>query len=266
MSKLSFLFFFLAFLAMNAQKRTDTISLYFKNNLSTPTFKHIKIIDSILLGQGEVRKIDVIGFANNIASKAYNLELSKKRAINISKKIKTRHLGNITWKGELPSIEPKNRRVDLVINYTQIETPKEKYLPPKKTKTNTLPPKFHELKKGDKVILENILFYPGYDVFTENSILALKELHQFLLKNSSINFKIIGHICCSPHIDPEIDGYNTRTGKKNLSVARAEAIYLFLAKKGIDKNRMSFEGMARKFPLGKEDYLDRRVEIEIIDK
>ena len=259
-----FLFLVLVFVSVNAQKKTDTIPLYFQNDLSTPTFNHVQIIDSILSGEGDFRKIDIIGYANSLASKAYNLELSKKRAINISGEIKPDHLGDIIWKGELPSTHPTNRRVDLIINYIKIIKVEEISRPQKTTVTATS--KFSNIKKGDKIILENILFYPGYDIFTEKSIPALKELHRILLENPTIHFKILGHICCSPHADPKIDGYNRRTSKENLSVARAEAIYNFLAKKGIDKNRMSFEGLAHKSPLGKEDYLDRRVEIEIIDK
>jgi outer membrane protein OmpA-like peptidoglycan-associated protein len=40
-------------------------------------------------------------------------------------------------------------------------------------------------------------------------------------------------------------------------------MYNYLAKQGVDKNRMKYVGMRRKFPLGGDPKLDRRVEILI---
>ena len=50
----------------------------------------------------------------------------------------------------------------------------------------------------------------------------------------------------------------------NLSIARAKFVYDFLAEKGISKKRMSYEGLAHKFPLGGSEDKDRRVEILIL--
>jgi len=49
----------------------------------------------------------------------------------------------------------------------------------------------------------------------------------------------------------------------NLFVARAKYIYDYLARKGVDKKRMKYVGMRRKFPLGGDPKYDRRVEILI---
>ena len=48
------------------------------------------------------------------------------------------------------------------------------------------------------------------------------------------------------------------------SIARAKVVYDYLAKRGIDKNRMSYVGMGSRFPTGRAAKFDRRVEIEII--
>ena len=55
-----------------------------------------------------------------------------------------------------------------------------------------------------------------------------------------------------------------KTNKKNLSIARAKFVYDFLLEKGISKERMSYEGLAHKFPLGGSEDKDRRVEILIL--
>ena len=56
-----------------------------------------------------------------------------------------------------------------------------------------------------------------------------------------------------------------KTKKRNLSVARAKAVYDFLAKKGVRRSRMRYVGQKRKFPLGGEPAFDRRVEIQVTE-
>ena len=51
---------------------------------------------------------------------------------------------------------------------------------------------------------------------------------------------------------------------RNLSVARAKYVYDYFIEKGIDKSRMSYEGLAHSFPLGGSDDKNRRVEILIV--
>jgi len=57
------------------------------------------------------------------------------------------------------------------------------------------------------------------------------------------------------------DAIDKKTKKRNLSVARAQYIYDYLARKGVDKRRMKYVGLRRKFPLGGDPKFDRRVEI-----
>ena len=59
------------------------------------------------------------------------------------------------------------------------------------------------------------------------------------------------------------EAINLRTGKRNLSEARAQELHNYLVKKGIDKKRIRYHGMAFKQPTGLGDQFDRRVEIEI---
>ena len=79
-----------------------------------------------------------------------------------------------------------------------------------------------------------------------------------MVENKNIYFTIQGHVCCTQNSRDAVD---KKTGKRNLSVARARFIYDYLAKKGVDKKRMKYVGMRRKFPLGGAPELDRRVEI-----
>ena len=70
------------------------------------------------------------------------------------------------------------------------------------------------------------------------------------------SFVIQGHVCCT---EGELDAIDRKTNKRNLSVARAKFVYDFLLKRGIKKSRMSYEGMAHKFPFGGSEDKDRRV-------
>lgn len=255
-----------------AQKSPDTISLFFKNNVSAPSTNHFKIIDSLSqLKDIGVFNVDIIGYTNNIGSHTYNLQLSKKRAESIAEIFQYRNVRNISWQGELSSSSSKNRRVDLIIYHEEIIEVQEIFKETlekniKETEViSTL--KVSEVKVGEKKILKNILFKGGRDIFLDSSYPALWDLYNDLNANPSVIFKLQGHICCSPEKDPKEDGVNTRTGKRNLSVARAYQVYWFLKERGIDEARMSFEGFAHQFPQGLEnEALDRRVEIEIISK
>ena len=79
-------------------------------------------------------------------------------------------------------------------------------------------------------------------------------------KKESFSFIIQGHVCCT---EGDLDAIDRRTKERNLSVARAEYVYNYFIEKGIDKNRMSYEGLAHRFPLGGSEDKDRRVEIVI---
>lgn len=119
---------------------------------------------------------------------------------------------------------------------------------------------------GEKIELKGIHFYPGRDDIRNDSKIALEELLIYLKENNTITFRLLGHVCCGKSYDPGRDGYNNRTGKNNLSEARAKRIYNYLLDNGIEKRRMSARGYAYRYPTGKGDKYDRRVEIEIISK
>ncbi|MFB0903879.1 MAG: OmpA family protein [Nonlabens sp.] len=117
------------------------------------------------------------------------------------------------------------------------------------------------LKKGQIIILENILFYKGRSTVLEESQPLLDRVAEILVARKDIYFEIHGHVCC---INPVYqDAYNRDTKKSNLSVDRARSIFQILRKRGVDYRRMKFKGYGRKKPLGGIDKLDRRVELYI---
>ena len=207
----------------------------------------------------DVLKIEIYGFCDDRGSNNYNLILSQNRA-NAIKEIFSQasffpeKISTVDGRGELllnivdesdPSvIRALNRRVDIVISY-----------PEKNEKI------IEEVNKQEnKIILENVLFITGYSYLTRLSKKTLDDVAE-TLKKETFSFVIQGHVCCTEGV---LDAVDRKTNKRNLSIARAKYVYDYLLKKGIKKSRMSYEGMAHKYPLGGSEDKDRRVEILIL--
>jgi outer membrane protein OmpA-like peptidoglycan-associated protein len=218
----------------------------------------------------DVKKIDIYGFCDDIGSDSYNLLLSQQRA-NFIKSIFSEHeidnllISNVDGKGELllNKVDTQDENVIRGLN-RKVEIIAYIYIPPrpeviKKEQTTEATLK-GDLKVGDKVILENILFKTGYSQVLPESQETLENIAKILKERDDLYFTIRGHVCCTQNARDAVD---RKTKKRNLSVARAKYIYYYLAKKGVNKKRMRYVGMRRKFPLGGEAKLDRRVEIVI---
>lgn len=220
----------------------------------------------------DINKIKIYGFCDDRGTENYNKTLSEKRAETIKEvfsinEINSKLITNVDGKGEilLKIIDSKNvdkiRGLNRKVEITVIENEEKKQsdlTEGKEEKFNGL--LAENLKKGDKFLLENILFKTGYTYLMPESKLVLNQLAQTLKQRTDFKFSIQGHVCCTENSRDAVD---RRTKKRNLSLARAKYIYDYLVKKGIDKNRMNYVGMRRKFPLGGDPKFDRRVEIVI---
>jgi len=193
-----------------------------------------------------IEKIAIYGYCDDRASDAYNLVLSQNRANSIKKiltnnKIEDSLITNVNGKGEIllkivkesdiKKIRGLNRKVEIIVNpqIKSIDKIEEKVVEKKKTISSP------DLKKGDKVVLDKLLFKTGYSVLTPNSVKILKRITDTLVKRKELYFTIQGHVCCTQYSRDAID---RKTKKRNLSVARAKLIYDYLAKKGVSKKRM----------------------------
>ncbi|SDZ81842.1 OmpA family protein [Bizionia paragorgiae] len=227
----------------------------------------------------DIAKVSIYGFTDDRGTSAYNLELSQNRADAIKDMfsgygIDPDLITNVDGKGiillkvlnekEISKIRGLNRKVEIIV------TPKQPQKTPTKSdsKADDKPKdkleksiddlSKGELKKGDKIRLDNIYFKTNYSYITAESRKTLEHLAKVLVQHDNIYFTIQGHVCCTQMSRDAID---KRTKKRNLSVARAQYIYDYLARKGVDKRRMKYVGLRRKFPLGGDPKFDRRVEI-----
>jgi len=218
----------------------------------------------------DIDRITIYGFCDDRGTDPYNLWLSKKRANTVKwyftdNEFSEKLITILDGKGEVAlgsaakeninNIRQANRRVEILV------TPLQDAIEPDSLEIPTAQEVLKaELKVGDKVRLKNIYFKTGYSTVTPESIPTLKEVADILLEREDIYFIIQGHVCCT---HDTYDAVDRTTNMRNLSISRAKFIYTYLLKRGIDKKRMKYVGLRRKFPLGGKPKFDRRVEIEI---
>lgn len=232
------------------------------------------------LPKDKIEDISIYGYCDDRGSDAYNKKLSQQRADAIKAIFYTQGISdsiikNSDGKGELlltrlddvtNEIQRKlNRKVEIIVSIKEdpprIISPEEEAeekelgsaVEKKKYKSFT-----DSIEKGDRILLDNILFKINYSYIKGSSYKSLRDLVKYLKENDNIIFKIQGHVCC---VGRGRDAIDLKTGKRNLSVSRAKFVYDYLAKNGISKKRMRYEGFGSKYPLGGDTKLDRRVEI-----
>tara|TARA_R110002050_G_scaffold54303_4_gene122936 strand:+ start:22221 stop:23078 length:858 start_codon:yes stop_codon:yes gene_type:complete len=229
------------------------------------------------LNDVDIESISIYGFCDDIGADTYNLKLSQQRANAIktifsNNEISEDLITNVDGKGEvllkivneknLLKIRGLNRKVEIIVKPKApkiVKQIKKDTIVTAKIK-NVVEEIKGELKAGDKIIFKNILFKTGYSTVTPDSKKTLESIAKALIERKDIYFTIQGHVCCTQNSRDAID---RKTKQRNLSEARAKYVYDYFAKKGVDKKRMRHLGMRRKFPLGGDPKLDRRVEILI---
>jgi outer membrane protein OmpA-like peptidoglycan-associated protein len=226
----------------------------------------------------DIESISIFGFCDDRGADTYNLMLSQQRADAIkaifsNNEISETLITNVDGKGEillkiveeenLLKIRGLNRKVEIIVKPKPPKPVVEKVIDsvvPKPNKPKGVVDLIKDGAKGDKILFKDILFKTGYPTVTTSSKKTLESIANALLEREDIYFTIQGHVCCTQYTR---DAVNRKTKKRNLSEARAEYVYNYFIKKGIDKKRMRHVGLRRKFPLGGDPEFDRRVEILI---
>lgn len=256
------LLLFLFYTVSAQQKPVETI--YFEFDRYDLTQKQISVVLDFIknIDTSKVESLQIYGYCDDRGTDNYNFKLSINRAHTIKKLLisrgfdnnkiiilegKGRVVVNRDTVGNLYETRLRNRRVDLIVK-------------------NSLGKGIHtsfkdNLKVGDKVYLESLLFDIGSSKLTYTARKVLDKVAVILLKNKNIQFEIRGHVCCTPEIYN--DGIDRATNERKLSWNRAKTVFHYLASKKISKNRMAYLGCGNKYPLGKGDKYDRRVEFMI---
>jgi outer membrane protein OmpA-like peptidoglycan-associated protein len=271
MKKLIFILCFLFSFNLTVQAQLTHVVYFETDKFEVPPTEHNRLLMFLSEIEGlDIQKISIYGFTDDRGSDSYNMVLSQERANSIKAIFSNNEfdesiITNVDGKGEiliklikeedLNKIRGLNRKVEIIV---QPYDPPRDQIPEKKNTTESILDE--NLKAGDKILLDNMLFKTGYSILLPESKKTLEEIATVLVERKDIYFTIQGHVCCTQNSRDAID---RKTKQRNLSQARAKYIYDYLAKKGVDKRRMKYVGMRRKFPLGGEPKYDRRVEILI---
>jgi len=273
-----FLILFLTINSVYSQKEI-THDVYFDTDkYNVPLTEENRLLLFISeLDSVDIGKVSIYGFTDDRGTSEYNLELSQNRADAIKEMfsgygIDRNLITNVDGKGiillkvlnenEITKIRGLNRKVEIIVS-PKLPEKKEEKKQVNNTDGNSLEKTIEDLqketlKKGDKIRLDKIYFKTNYSYITAESRKNLENIAKILVEHDNIYFTIQGHVCCTQMSRDAID---KKTKKRNLSVARAQYIYDYLARKGVDKRRMKYVGLRRKFPLGGDPKFDRRVEI-----
>ena len=222
---------------------------------------------------------NIKAFCDDRGSKSYNESLSKMRASSVQKMLVAKFINSSLIQssegmGEieidsagLPFEQQRknNRRAQVeIVSLPKIKAESSLNITIKDSVKIALPKQKNLLTDsilvGDKITLENILFEGGLRKLLAVSYKSLDQLVATLKSKPQYHIMILGHVCCA---EPGLDGIDNQTGIRNLSVVRAQTIYNYLVRNGIDEKRLQSKGMKGDSHTGLGDYYDRRVEIQI---
>lgn len=260
--------------------QTLTHSTYFDVDISGLTKEEEKALTEFLQATDTltITGITIQAYCDDRGSKAYNLDLSQRRAQAVAGYITTKLSAKSRGMGEIPlknnadttAQRKQNRRADITLTYKPMlisekeapESVKEKK--PQPTFTGAYKKFTDTLQKGDKLLLNNLLFIGSKSVLKKRSEKDLKRLLAFLKQNPSIYFEVQGHVCCIYYYQE--DAIDTDSDTADLSVRRAKRVYDYLLQNGITPERMTYKGYGRQFPIeGGRESDNKRVEILITD-
>ena len=250
-----------------SQKQYRDVSVYFDTAIYTLNEDSRAKISSFMsdLGRDKIMEIILYGYTDDRGSLNSNLILSRQRAKSVKDYLLSIGIEESSFK------IVKGKGEVIIRKYDEVETDIIRGLNRKVTidiKTTFDKPRVDEtliqhkivtpINIGDRYVLENLHFQEGYAWITKESFPHMKKLAAILIARPDVYIEIQGHVCCTRFGRDAID---RKSKKQNLSYARAKAVYMYLRRKGIAKERMRFKGMRHKVPLNKGAEYDRRVEI-----
>lgn len=258
-----------------AQSDTTIITYFQSDSSKLSEAAQGEIIESLSsLKEGyDILGVKVEGYCDDVGSDAYNQKLSEARASEVASFLKValrlseiKSLGKgeirLTSSGETDAVQrEKNRKAEMVfsIRYKAVEVEILEEIEPIE-EAEVLPSYLAgDLKVGDKIVLEGILFVGNKAIILAESLDNTKSLLEELKANPNVSVQIQGHIYDPYYYNDNIPSPET----DNLSERRAKKVYNYLVENGIDKARLSYIGFEGKYPLGGDPKNDRRVEIEI---
>ncbi|CAM3599503.1 OmpA family protein [Flavobacterium chungbukense] len=263
--KLNLAILLFSFYTVSAQQK-PVETIYFEFDRYDLTDKQINVVSDFIknIDTSQVQSIQIYGYCDDRGTDQYNFRLSNKRA----NKIQNLLVGYGFKKSKILILEGRGRIVlqhDTVanLNETRLLNRRVDLIVVKKDPLGkgVVASFKDQLKVGDRVYLESILFNIGSAKLTQIAKKELDKVAVTLQKYQNLKFEIRGHVCCTPEIYS--DGIDRDTKERRLSWNRAKTVFHYLISKKISKSRMTYIGCGNKYPLKKGNKYDRRVEFLI---
>lgn len=250
--------FILCFLISFKSLGQKQVEVFFDFNKDFPNEKSIIEIDEWIAKNKDAEITKLQGFCDSVDTKNYNKNLSERRIKNVqilldksglkfSKNLQKVAFGNDFKQSK---IQAENRKV--IIFYSE---------PVTLAIESNLTKRIKSSKVGEYIALPNIYFFNNSARIVPKSDSTLYDLRCAMEENPKLKIEIQGHICCQTFGDPA-----------NTSTARARAIYNYLLRNKINRNRMTFKGFGTTKPIHpipekntQEEDENRRVEILIVE-
>ncbi len=290
-------------LAQELSTKRIEASVFFDFNQSSLSESAEEIINTLFPWEANYypESVSLIGFTDNSGSIAYNQILAEKRIQSVQDFISTNHLSNTEFKsvsiGENQPAYDCNSRMNRCVKLTLFLKEKERAVSLERCK-ELFPEEFSvaeieieelpEFEKKEDIIeplennkfqnkvttlekevvrLNDILFYGNSDRYYKSAEPELDQLAEFLLSDDSYTITITGHVNGGKNSSRQLRKETNFQDIYELSLARADAIKLFLIEKGVSTERIEAVGKGGEellFPrpaTQAESEANRRIEI-----
>ncbi len=277
-------------IAINVIASAQTKSVvYFDSNKNELKTSSVKTLDSLatFLKDKKEFQLSINGYCDNTGIDRFNQILSDFRAESVFNYFRNKELnGHFSFKGfssESPIADntteegkAKNRRAEIIISFPPISATAEiiketnvdqqKQVDEQIITSEIYQPKeafsssstINDLEIGKTLVLKNLNFEGGTAVLLPEAQPTMELLLKTMKENPTLKIEIGGHVCCFDDMP--------------LSILRAQTVFKYLKKKGIDESRMTYKGYSRNKPIIEDDRheaearVNRRVEITVLKK
>jgi len=252
--------FLLFTFSLSAQSR---IEVFFDFNIDFPNEASMKLLEKWMADHQKAEIQQLSGYCDSIDNNSYNNDLSLRRIHSVMKLLRANNiafspaivLNPLGENFKQSKIQSENRKVTII--YKEQEKP----LTVEKKPEKTLSEEVQQAKPGDIIRLRNINFFNNSDAVVPKSKPLLAELLCILQDHPNLKIEIQGHVCCELVKDT-----------RDISTARAKAIYVYLIRNKISRERLAFKGYGNSKPIhpipeksDEEENENRRVEILIVE-
>lgn len=233
--KYSLLLLALTYTLCGFAQSDNIVTIYFDFNSSEISTEEQEKIDALKKRSGSTAIISLTAHTDSTGSQSYNLKLAERRLNAVAsqfelREAKTSSLGEREANKASTYIDSKFRKVDIlygIVPDISDESHGTVTRDPEPTLKNGITD-FIESEDTDLSFDLSVHFIPGKAVPLPESYDELRQLAEIMSDHPTLNAFLHGHVCCSNNLV--------------ISERRAEYVYLYLIKQGINKDRLEHMG------------------------